>query len=39
MNFGIHIEYELSSQAEGKIEELPYRWIQDRPVRICARKG
>lgn len=28
--------YALSPQAKGKIER-PYRWIQDRLVRICAR--
>lgn len=35
---GIHVEYALSPQAKGKIER-PYRWIQDRLVRTCAREG
>jgi len=35
---GIHVEYALSPQAKGKIER-PYRWIQDRIVRTCAREG
>lgn len=30
--------YALSPQAKGKIER-PYRWIQDRLVRTCAREG
>jgi len=30
--------YALSPQAKGKVER-PYRWIQDRLVRICARKN
>lgn len=33
----IGITYALSPQAKGKIER-PYRWIQDRLVRIAARK-
>jgi hypothetical protein len=35
---GINVEYALSPQAKGKIER-PYRWIQDRLVRTCAREG
>lgn len=35
---GIHVQYALSPQAKGKIER-PYRWIQDRLVRSCAREG
>ena len=35
---GIKIIYALSPQAKGKIER-PYRWIQDRVVRTCAREG
>ncbi|GAH32733.1 unnamed protein product, partial [marine sediment metagenome] len=30
--------YALSPQAKGKIER-PYRWLQDRIVRTCAREG
>ena len=30
--------YALSPQARGKIER-PYRWLQDRIVRTCAREG
>jgi hypothetical protein len=30
--------YALSPQAKGKIER-PYRWLQDRLVRTCAREG
>ena len=30
--------YALSPQAKGKVER-PYRWIQDRLVRTCARKN
>lgn len=35
---GVNIEYALSPQAKGKVER-PYRWIQDRLVRTCAREG
>ena len=35
---GISIIYALSPQAKGKIER-PYRWLQDRIVRTCAREG
>jgi hypothetical protein len=35
---GIKIIYALSAQAKGKIER-PYRWLQDRIVRTCAREG
>jgi hypothetical protein len=35
---GVRIIYALSPQAKGKIER-PYRWIQDRLVRVCAREG
>ena len=34
----IKVSYALSPQGKGKIER-PYRWIQDRLVRECARKG
>ena len=34
----VNIAYALSPQAKGKIER-PYRWIQDRIVRTCAREG
>lgn len=34
----IGVTYALSPQAKGKIER-PYRWIQDRLVRDCAREG
>jgi hypothetical protein len=35
---GVRIIYALSPQAKGKIER-PYRWIQDRLVRTCAREN
>jgi len=35
---GVKVKYALSPQAKGKIER-PYRWIQDRLVRSCYRKG
>ena len=34
----VQVTYALSPQAKGKIER-PYRWIQDRLVRTCAREG
>jgi hypothetical protein len=34
----VKVIYALSPQAKGKIER-PYRWLQDRIVRICAREG
>jgi len=34
---GSQVIYALSPQAKGKIER-PYRWLQDRIVRICARE-
>jgi transposase len=34
---GTQVIYALSPQAKGKIER-PYRWIQDRIVRTCARE-
>ena len=34
----IKVIYALSPQAKGKIER-PYRWLQDRIVRTCAREG
>ena len=34
---GIDVIYALSPQAKGKIER-PYRWLQDRIVRTCARE-
>jgi hypothetical protein len=32
---GVEVIYALSPQAKGKVER-PYRWLQDRIVRICA---
>jgi hypothetical protein len=34
----VKVIYALSPQAKGKIER-PYRWLQDRIVRICAREN
>jgi hypothetical protein len=34
---GVGVIYALSPQAKGKIER-PYRWLQDRIVRTCARE-
>jgi hypothetical protein len=34
---GVDVIYALSPQAKGKIER-PYRWLQDRIVRTCARE-
>jgi hypothetical protein len=34
---GIDVTYALSPQAKGKVER-PYRWLQDRLVRNCARE-
>lgn len=34
---GVKVIYALSPQAKGKVER-PYRWIQDRLVRIAARE-
>ena len=34
---GVEVVYALSPQAKGKIER-PYRWLQDRIVRTCARE-
>jgi hypothetical protein len=34
----IKVVYALSAQAKGKIER-PYRWLQDRIVRTCAREN
>jgi len=34
---GVEVIYALSPQAKGKVER-PYRWIQDRIVRTCARE-
>ena len=34
---GSQVVYALSPQAKGKIER-PYRWLQDRVVRTCARE-
>lgn len=36
-NCGVGITYALSPQAKGKIER-PYRWIQERIVRIAAKE-
>lgn len=33
----VRVTYALSPQAKGKIER-PYRWLQDRLVRTCARE-
>lgn len=35
---GIELTYALSPQAKGKVER-PYRWLQDRIVRTCAKEG
>lgn len=35
---GIEMAYALSPQAKGKVER-PYRWLQDRIVRTCAKEG
>jgi transposase InsO family protein len=37
-DLNIKLIYALSPQAKGKIER-PYRWLQDRIVRTCARNG
>ena len=34
---GVEVVYALSPQAKGKVER-PYRWLQDRIVRTCARE-
>jgi len=34
----VDVIYALSPNAKGKIER-PYRWLQDRVVRTCAREG
>jgi len=34
---GVSVVYALSPQAKGKVER-PYRWLQDRVVRTCARE-
>jgi len=34
----VKVDFALSPQARGKVER-PYRWIQDRLVRTCAREG
>jgi len=34
----VNLTYALSPPAKGKIER-PYRWLQDRIVRTCAREG
>jgi hypothetical protein len=34
---GVDVTYALSPQAKGKVER-PYRWLQDRIVRTCARE-
>lgn len=38
LDLGIKVRYALSPQAKGKVER-PYRWLQDRIVRTCAREG
>jgi hypothetical protein len=38
LDLGIKVIYALSPQAKGKVER-PYRWLQDRLVRACAREG
>jgi len=35
---GMNVIYAMSPQAKGKIER-PYRWLQDRIVRRCAKLG
>lgn len=35
---GMNVIYALSPQAKGKVER-PYRWLQDRIVRRCAKLG
>jgi len=35
---GVELIYALSPQAKGKVER-PYRWLQDRLVRTCAKEG
>jgi hypothetical protein len=35
---GMDIIYAMSPEAKGKIER-PYRWLQDRVVRACAKTG
>lgn len=35
---GMNVIYALSAQAKGKVER-PYRWLQDRIVRRCAKLG
>lgn len=35
---GMQVWYAMSPQAKGKIER-PYRWLQDRIVRRCAKEG
>lgn len=34
----VGVTYALSPQAKGKVER-PYRWLQDRTVRRCAKEG
>ena len=34
----VQVSYTLSPQTKGKIER-PYRWLQDRIVRTCAREN
>ena len=38
LELGVKVRYTLSPQAKGKVER-PYRWLQDRIVRTCAREG
>lgn len=35
---GMNVIYAMSPQAKGKVER-PYRWLQDRIVRKCAKEG
>jgi len=37
-NCGVGLSYALSPQAKGKVER-PYRWLQDRIVRIAAKEN
>lgn len=37
MDLNVKVTYALSPQGKGKIER-PYRWLQDRLVRTCARE-
>lgn len=38
LDLNINLSYALSAQAKGKVER-PYRWMQDRLIRTCAREN